>query len=308
MEKMDVRTAGAEDSTSDCFHGLCTICGGSEMYFFQCIGDHTLLICGGCRHISWSAMPTADKLREYYETRYTTDHRQLEIQRRNKKYYLRHLRELLTIADRNPEDVVIADYGCSFPVLLEAASTLGFRKTIGIEHDHGACKYGSDRGIDMFQPGAFPRNVPNDSIDIFRFSHSLEHLRTPMEDLLIAHGKMRKGGLIHITQPSYPPFAVEPCGEVLRDVHWPEHLHYFSSFSLVAAVQRAGFKVIRFFTHQNADSEIARFTPYIDYEFATRALSDVEELGDLHFGRLNNYPVFCGENSVLYAVKEIGVL
>lgn len=274
---------------------------------FQRIDDHTLLICGECRHICWSVMPTADELRDFYETRYTSGHSQFEIQQQNRNYYLRHLQELLLISDRDPKDVVIADFGCSFPVLLEVASTLGFRKTVGIEPDQSACKYGSSHGIDMFHPQEFSQVMPSDSIDIFRFSHSIEHLMNPIKVLLIANGKLRKGGLIHITQPSYPVFAPEPCGERLRDAQWPDHLHFFSSYSLVLAVQRAGFKVIRFFTHHSADIEIARFAPYIDFAFATRVLTEVEGLGDQHFGRLNNYPVFCGENSVLYAVKEIGV-
>lgn len=280
----------------------CPICGDFRHADFRHKDSRRLLICRQCRHIFWESMPSGEVLRDYYSHAYTPSHNQLELQSSNRSYYNNHLGELVRASGSAAPQLVLADYGCSFPVLLEEAGKMGFAGLIGIEEDTGATDYGRRSGITMVGMTEFAETVAPGSIDIIRFSHVLEHLLDPVGTLGKAAEKLRPGGLLYITQPSFPVFvADEPYPLELADCVWPEHLHYFSPCSLWTMVKRAGFKVRRLFTHQNCEQVFGRVAPHLDLAYSAETLLPLASLGDAHFGRWANYPVFTGENSVLYA-------
>jgi len=259
-----------------------------------------MVICPQCRHIFWRSMPTDEELAKHYAEVYTGSHNQEDIQTRNSRYYESHLQDLIRIAGVTPSQATIADYGSSYPILLVKAKEAGFSGTLGIEYDRAANDFGRSHGIEMVTPDEFRDQAPGAPLDIVRLSHVLEHLIDPLAVLKSISARMRKGGLLYITQPNFPVLSAHECAEELADSVWPEHLHFFSPISLCALATLAGFQITQLFSHQNAEVVYSKFAPHIDQHHASEKLASFSRLGDANGGERCNYPFYAGENSVLY--------
>jgi len=282
----------------------CPICKANGLVPFQHVSERALVICPECRHITWDAMPTPAELDEYYQSHYTASCGQESIQESAREYYRAHVAELLDRAGCQAHKSTMLDFGCSFPSLLEEAAGLGVQTPIGVEPDRTARQRGAELGIQMHSPNDFEREIPDRSVHIARFSHVLEHLTDPVSTLAAVVRKLRKGGLVHITQPSFPVLRAKACGIPLRDCDWPTHLHYFNALSLRVLAERSGLRVVTLFTHQLADDAVSQFAPALDTCYAAEKLRNVRDLGDGIFGLNANYPLYAGENSALYATRD----
>lgn len=259
--------------------------------------ERTLLECHGCRHIFWDVFPRPDELAAYYAKVYTSQKSQQALQEQNRAYYRTHLQELLVLCGRKaPAEVTLMDYGCSVPVLLEEAAQLGFRRAIGVDYAEG------ETAVEMIPPEGVG-GLPDQSVDVVRFSHTLEHIPDPLNTLRTLLPKMRRGALLYVTQPSFPVFATAAAGFDLKDSVYPEHLHFFSPISLVKLAREAGFKVTRLFTHQREKAIFDETRSLLDLDYARAELLNLRDKGDPNFPELANYPYYCGENSVLHAVR-----
>jgi SAM-dependent methyltransferase len=279
---------------------LCPICesAGSAEFFQK---ESGLLICRNCRHIRWHAIPTEAELSRYYRDRYADAHAQEGIQEKAREYYQNHLRELAAVLQRMPKELTLMDYGCSIPVLAREAVKLSFRGVLGIDWAQEAKEAGPAWGVRVLAPPEL--NLVSDrSVDIARFSHTLEHCIDPLALLRSVLPKMRPGGLIYITQPNFPVFRAQPSPHDLLDTVYPEHLHFFSALSLIEMVSRLNLSVTRFFSHQNEAAVASKYESILDLEYARERLAAYASKGDSYFPEYANFPYYSGENSVLYAL------
>lgn len=259
-----------------------------------------LLQCAVCRHIFWDLMPDSHQLAAYYSKTYTAEKSQRSLQEQNRPYYRDHLKELLALAgESGPADVCLVDYGCSVPVLLEEAAQMGFRRAIGV--DYAVEETGGK--FEMMTPGE-TGNLDDQSVDIVRFSHTLEHIPDPVSVLERVFSKLRRGGLLYVTQPNFPVFRTDAPGIDLKDSVYPEHLHFFCPISLARMARKAGFQISRLFSHQR-EKEVFDETrdTLLDLAYARAEMQDLQGKGDAAFPELDNYPYYCGENSVLHAIR-----
>ncbi len=286
-------------STND----ACPICDSPHLADFQ-QQQRALLICAHCRHVFWRDKPDPCELAQYYETLYAGQHNQFDIQASARSSAREHLIELLNVADREANQTRIADHGCSFPFLLIEAKDFGFRDAIGIDYDQGVRDYGHQNGIRMVCPDDVQDCIPDETIDVLRFSHILEHAPDPLAVLTSLVRKVTPDGLVFITQPNIPVFACEPCSTILKNPVWPEHLHFFSPVSLRILLERAGLHTTRFWTCYEAEAELARYAANVDLAFAAERMRDWASLTSHSSRRADNYPVYAGENSVAFAFRE----
>ena len=280
--------------------GCCSICQSSDSRQFYKKDGGCLLICRNCRHISWESLPTAAELAEYYKRHYTGAHDQDALQEQGREYYRSHLRELTSFLDQRPGKSTLLDYGCSIPVLGHEAVKLSFRKVYGIDWADEAQERGSAWGVTVLTPAAIA-SIPDRSVDIARFSHTLEHSIDPPALLREILPKLRVGALVYITQPSFPVFRPELSPHDLLDTVYPEHLHFFSALSLVEMVSRLNLRVERFFSHQNEAAVVSKYGDLVDSDYARERLAAYASKGDPYFPEYANFPYYAGENSVLYA-------
>lgn len=280
----------------------CPICRSRESRFFFRKNDQNLLICRRCRHVWWEITPSEEDLARYYEQTYTGNHNQDRIQEEARDYYRSHLKELLRVAAKTAENASLMDYGCSIPVLVSEAVAMGFRSAVGVDFASAAREWGRQNGAIVLMPDEL-RDTPDGSVDIIRFSHALEHSRSPLDVLGVVARKLRPGGLLYITQPSFPIFRFQESLRDLKDTVYPEHLHFFSPLSLTTMVRRAGLSVIQFFTHQNEGAVCAAHSDMIDDSYSRESMKAFAAKGDAAYPALANYPAYAGENSVLYAIR-----
>ena len=282
---------------------FCPICNSRENRRFLVRENRLLLICCDCRHIYWNGIPDHQALAEYYRTTYAATHKQEQIQRNNTEYLKTHLKELIHFLQVESANAKIVDFGCSFPHLLIEARRSGFHQTIGVEWDQRAREMGEREGVCMLTPDAYQDTIASNSIDIIRFSHVLEHSIDPVAMVVTARQKLRRGGLIYITQPNFPVFACQKSALDIADAVWPEHLHFFCPVSLHRLIKKTGLEVRSFFTHQNSERVARKYIGQLDVAYSATQLSSLALVGDLAFGAAANYPLYAGENSVTYAVN-----
>jgi SAM-dependent methyltransferase len=281
----------------------CPICSSQKCAVFDDSRTPRLLICAICRHLFWDKTPTQNELNQFYQAVYTPTHQQDDIQASHREYYRGHVDELARMLGKEKPAVSLADFGCSFPVLLEEAQKQGVGKLLGIDLDQASRDYGVARDIPMMTPDEFFRDVPDNTIDIIRFSHVLEHLIDPVATIVRAVAKLAPGGLLYITQPNFPVLRAAQTNYHIKDSVYPTHLHYFSPISIGCLLERCPVRVEKFFTVTNHDETFAAIVDLFDRDYAEKRLKPWQARGDASRGERANYPVYCGENSALYAVK-----
>ncbi len=262
-----------------------------------------MVICAQCRHIVWDRMPNEEEVTRYYEQQYTADHQQEEIQESIREYYRSHLDELFSWGRGRREEASLLDFGCSFPTFLEEAKKAGVGRVIGVELDEAARTRGQSLGLTMLHPAEIGE-VESQTVDAARFSHTLEHHIDPLAILCGVVQKLKRGAVVYLTQPSFPVLAAQTSSKGLMDAVWPEHLHFFSPISLRVLMERAGLRLVSFFTHQNADAVVSKYARELDLAYSVANLRDLECLGNDLFGRNANFPAFAGENGAAYGLKE----
>jgi SAM-dependent methyltransferase len=183
---------------------------------------------------------------------------------------------------------------------LAQALAAGAAVAFGVDWSEPARRDGLARGIAVLTPDEFAAMVPDGSLDVLRYSHTLEHLPDPLGVLRAQLPKLRAGGLVYITQPCLPvprdaPSAIEP-----HDSDWPIHLHFFNPLSFLRLAEAAGLRVERFFTVTDAEAGYARYRDTLDPETALAALDALRGRGEAARGRLNNHPHFTGFDAAMY--------
>lgn len=247
-------------------------------------------------------MPTPDELSAYYASQYTGSHGQEDIQSAQIEYYRSHAMELANALGKSVQTLAIVDVGCSFPVFLEQAKAVGYRRALGVDYSEEAVAYGAKVGVEVLTPEAFAA-LPDHSFDVLRYSHTLEHMIDPRQVLGEQIRKLRPGGLLYVTQPNFPVFKVGQGGDI-KDSVWPTHLHYFNPISLHAIVDHAGADVTRFYTTGDPEGASELYKAYLDIDFARNQCGRLADKGEPVRGPLNNFPIFAGENSGLFAIKR----
>lgn len=277
----------------------CPICSTDDPVHFQNVAARELMICRDCRHIFWATMPSPEVMASYYASAYTEAHDQASIQASARDYYGRHLLELAEQAGKPVSQLHIVDVGCSIPEFLHVAREAG-ASTVGVDHSEQAEESGVRFGVPVLTPEKFLSTVPCQSIDILRFSHTLEHLIDPVRALREYTSKLRTGGLLYITQPSFPMLRADPSTIQLEDAAWPEHLHFFSPSSLCRMVESAGFSITKLFTSDDTERRALKYHDHLD---SLRADQLERYPGDPFFGEMNNAPYYFGANVTLYAER-----
>ena len=260
------------------------------------------MICESCRHIFFSGLQNINQadLVIYYKKTYTESHNQREIQEEAKEYYKSHLKELVDYITIDAQIRIIC-YGCSYPFFLIEAKNEGC-DAIGIEYDDDCINFGTANGVTMISPDNYANIIPDESADIIRFSHVLEHTIDPVQTLFHVSKKLKRGGIVYITQPNFPVYKSGE-GRKLKDSVYPEHLHYFNMLSLTKMIEGVDLlDVVKLFSHTNAKLVYEEDSKLIDFDKAC-LLKKYEKVGDNLFGEEANYPNYAGENSYLICRK-----
>jgi SAM-dependent methyltransferase len=142
-----------------------------------------------------------------------------------------------------PGDVL--DVGCGSGAMLLALEQAGWRGH-GVELDEGAVRAANAAGLDRVRTGdLLDAGYAERSFDAVRFSHSLEHMRSPRAELAEARRVLRPGGRLAIAVPDFGALLRRVCGERWFFLDLPRHLWHFDHRTLPRLVRESGFEVTR---------------------------------------------------------------
>jgi len=245
-------------------------------------------------------MPTEADLAGFYAAGYSEAHGQLQQQQANRGHYRTHLRALARACGRRVPESRLLDFGSSYPILVEEAIAAGMQ-AVAVDDSVQVHQWSAASGIPCLKSAQIG-DIPNQSIDILRLSHVLEHLVDPKPTLAVLLEKVKVGGLVYISQPNFPVFRAQACDIDLKDSVWPTHLHFFSAASLVRLANLSGLTIFGFDTHPLPSlAEQERLVAAVDPDCA-RLLGCFKGTRTRSFGR-SGFPWYLGENSECWARK-----
>jgi SAM-dependent methyltransferase len=139
----------------------------------------------------------------------------------------------------------LLDVGCGSGAMLLALEAAGWRGH-GIELDEGAVRAANGAGLERVRAGdLLEAGYAEGSFDAVRFSHSLEHMRSPRAELTEARRIMRPGGRLAIAVPDFGALLRRVFGERWFFLDLPRHLWHFDRRTLPRLARETGFEVTR---------------------------------------------------------------
>jgi len=144
---------------------------------------------------------------------------------------------------RWPKETRVLDVGCGAGDFLSALSRAGFGNTVGLESDPDAVSFAKAQGRPV-KIGEFERtDWPEESFDVIRMNHSLEHFHSPAKALAVAWRALRPGGVLIGETPNTDCLDFRLFGSFWGGWHFPRHLWMFSRPSLKVLAEKNGFRV-----------------------------------------------------------------
>jgi len=137
------------------------------------------------------------------------------------------------------------DVGCGRGFILHFLRKRGFEPH-GVElTENGAWHARHFLNIDMRVGNFLDVPYPDGSFQAVVFWHSLEHMRRPLDALRRASGILRPGGLVVVAVPNSDSLQARLFGASWFHLDIPRHYVHFGARSLRAALESAGFRVVK---------------------------------------------------------------
>ena len=214
---------------------------------------YPLFLCESCGLLRMNPQPSDDELTWYYSNLY----RPLYNQRSNPKEIFENklwkgeiLDKILSMAGLDRDFSLILDIGCGGGWTLKEKHDSG-QKCVGYDFSEDLIQFGRELGLDLRMGG--PEEALKEGIrgDLLIYSHVLEHVRDPVEELRKLRQLLEEGGLLYIETPYIGRIGKRLHGDSL--CYWQRaHLWEFQLEHVMYFANRAGLSVV--WTHQDDDN------------------------------------------------------
>jgi SAM-dependent methyltransferase len=199
-----------------------------------------------CRACRFGAVRVADLERYYGGAYFATfyEHQRAgeltAIERLRSRYRAwaarrRFARVPLTVAGSAAGRVL--DVGCGGGELLAHYATLGW-ETFGVDVSEAAASAARELGASVHVGTLADGPWPPGSFDLVVYSHSLEHIPGPLEELARARKLLRPGGRLVILAPNWNSWQRFTLRGFWFPLDLPRHVNHFSTRALERAAQR----------------------------------------------------------------------
>lgn len=142
-----------------------------------------------------------------------------------------------------PGDVL--DVGCGSGRALLALRAAGWR-CHGVEVSEAAVAAARAAGLaDVRSGDLLSAGYPPASFDAVRFWHSLEHVRSPREELTEARRLLRPGGVLVVGVPNVASLLARIARDKWFYLDVPRHLWHFDRMTLTRLIDDCGFRVVQ---------------------------------------------------------------
>jgi SAM-dependent methyltransferase len=154
------------------------------------------------------------------------------------------VKNMATISELRPTRGRLLDVGCATGEFLGVANSEGWA-AYGVELSPDGRRACVEKGLSVV--GDRLVDLPTEpAYDVVTYWDVLEHVTNPVAELRAAHARLAPGGLFATTMPNFGSLR----SRLQRGRWWAfyssrEHLFFFSRRSLTAALDKAGFQVVR---------------------------------------------------------------
>ena len=138
----------------------------------------------------------------------------------------------------------VLDVGCGSGQWLATMQRFGW-ESWGLEPSQAACEAASAAGLNVMQGELSNASLPEQTFDVVRIWHALEHMDDPhaaLEQVLLL---LKPGGQLIIGVPNSAGTLAQLSGCYWFDLDAPRHIWHWTPTTLQVCVERAGFNVAR---------------------------------------------------------------
>lgn len=251
-----------------------------DLYFAADPGVFAYLTCAACGSLWLEARPTGERLLRAYATYHTHAEPQPLTDRTGLRGAVRslYIRSRFTRPRRVIESVVLGcakallpdnigidrqlrfappaparvlDYGCGSGEYLLWLAPLGYT-LVGAEYDPHLLASVAARGITIADVATASEQAWDSAFDHITLSHVLEHVPDPIDLIARLNRWLKPGGTLFLELPNGAATGFAIFGATWRGLEAPRHFALPSRGALVAALEAAGFAIVR----QDIDSSV----------------------------------------------------
>lgn len=137
----------------------------------------------------------------------------------------------------------LLDVGCGSGDWLMFMRSLGWR-VAGVDFDENALKVAREKGLEVTCGALEQANFPEGTFDAVTLNHVIEHVPDPVQTLAECRRVLKPGGKLVLFTPNALSLGHRIFKQDWRGLETPRHLHIFSTRSMPALLELAGFKNI----------------------------------------------------------------
>lgn len=211
----------------------------AEDYEYSVPGEYQLGKCRACGFCFQIPMPTPEEIPKFYPPGYNTYEESGESLSRwlHRRYYLVEGKRIADLIGRSGR---VLDVGCGNGVALEMFAKCGEWSLGGVEIDPASASDARRRGFEIWEGRFEDVAIPENSFDLIRMSHYLEHVTDPLINLRQACRLLKPGGLLYMETPHIESWDFAFWGRYWGALHFPRHLIFPSRRHARDLLQRAG--------------------------------------------------------------------
>ena len=238
---------------------VCEFCGGTSVSVRYDFGPHQILRCRDCTFMWLTPRPSEAELKEIYSVDYFRNRDFFDAENDTLYGYydyfserfikqLDHQRIVDRLADPRPVSGVsrprFLDIGCGLGYLLDVAHDRGF-DVEGVEYNPAAADWIASKYQFPVFCGDFMA-YEGGHFDAVAMLDVIEHLPQPFDALDKVAAVTKPGGVFVVSTMDSDSLVSRLIGKRLEDFRRTrEHLYFFNRRTLGAALERAGFDVLR---------------------------------------------------------------
>jgi len=175
-----------------------------------------------------------------------------------------------------PSGSLFVDFGCGAGKTLDVMKRVGHR-TVGVDFSELAIRSVRQRHHQAYSVDEFWQAFRDESADLVRMNHVVEHLYQPQAVLQGIAAKLKKGGALHIAVPNPAGISALAFRENWHGLDCPRHVILYPPETLVRLLAEAGFE--HFEVRQESISK--DFARSLGYWFAAKGLYNLNKVEGL---------------------------
>ena len=137
----------------------------------------------------------------------------------------------------------VLDLGCAFGFFLDVAKREGWEVN-GVEWSRHSASYAQERlGIEV-HPTLMKTSFPDGRFDLVTMWEYIEHLHSPLDELMEINRILKQGGLLALSTPNMLSAFLEDDFTSWKQFKPPEHLSFFTPATIKRFLESVGFRVL----------------------------------------------------------------